>query len=82
MIDPNGWELLVSVGAAAFTLRLAVAVHGRTPPLDLAPGDAPGVAARVLRGWPITAPARAAHSYRPALIPPAGPPVPSSSAGG
>lgn len=55
VIDPDGRELLISVGAAVFTLRLAVAAYGRTPLLELVPWDAPGIAARVLLGWPITA---------------------------
>src|ERR1700759_878920 len=49
-LDPAGRELLISVGAAIFTLRLAIRGAGWIPPLDRRPEpDRPD---RVARVWP------------------------------
>jgi nitroreductase len=51
VIDPSGRELLISVGAAMFNLRLAMRHHGRQPVLDLFPDDSrPDLVARVRPG--------------------------------
>jgi nitroreductase len=47
-LDPAGREMLVSVGAAVFNLRLAVRAHGREPRVRLLPDPAePDLAATV-----------------------------------
>jgi nitroreductase len=56
VLDPDGRELLVSVGAVVFTLRLAIRGAGRIPELDLLPDpDRPDLVARVRpgRGAPV-----------------------------
>jgi nitroreductase len=50
-LDPDGRELAISVGAALFTLRLAVRRHGRIPHVRLFPEPAePDLVARVASG--------------------------------
>jgi nitroreductase len=50
-LDPDGRELAISVGAALFTLRLAVRRRGRIPCVDLFPDPAePDFVARVTLG--------------------------------
>jgi nitroreductase len=51
--DPTGWAVRVACGAAVFNLRLAFAVHGHTPDVQLRPepGD-PSLLARVTAGPP------------------------------
>jgi nitroreductase len=47
-LDPDGREMLVSVGAAVFNLRVAVRTHGRDPRVRLLPDPAePDLAATV-----------------------------------
>jgi nitroreductase len=54
VIDPSGRELLISVGAAVFNLRLAMRQHGRAPTLRLLPDPAnPDLVARVAPGSPV-----------------------------
>ena len=56
VLDPAGRELLISVGAAVFTLRLALQHRGYRPDLSLFPDQAePDLVARVTAGPP-TAP--------------------------
>jgi nitroreductase len=51
VLDPIGRELLISVGAAIFTLRLAIRREGRLPVLELLPdGDESDRVARVTAG--------------------------------
>lgn len=57
VVDPSGRELLISVGAAVFNLRVAIRAHGRMP-LQLllpAPGT-PDLVARVSPGAPTAVP--------------------------
>jgi hypothetical protein len=51
VLDPDGRELMISVGAAVFTLRLAMRCEGRLPVLELfpEPGE-PDLVARVTAG--------------------------------
>lgn len=50
-VDPTGREMLVSVGAAVFNLRLAVRAHGRAVMVRLAPdATQPDLAARLTLG--------------------------------
>jgi nitroreductase len=52
-IDPDGREMLVSVGAAVFNLRVAVRAHGRENHVSLMPDPGePTLAARVTLGRP------------------------------
>src|SRR5262245_47942919 len=52
--DPQGRELLISVGAALFNLRVAMFAAGRVPTTRLLPKPAePGLLARVAPGPPI-----------------------------
>jgi nitroreductase len=54
-LDPEGREMLVSVGAALFNLRVAVRAHGREPRLRLLPDPAaPDLAATVQIDHPAT----------------------------
>jgi nitroreductase len=54
VIDPSGRELLISVGAAVFNLRLAMRQRGRSPILQRRPDRAePDLVARVLPGRPV-----------------------------
>lgn len=47
-VDPQGREMLVSVGAAIFNLRIALRARGRRPRVRLAPDpDQPHLAARI-----------------------------------
>jgi nitroreductase len=51
VVDPRGRELMISVGAALFNLRVAMLVDGRTPIVRLLPDDAnPDLVARVRPG--------------------------------
>ncbi len=53
VIDPDGRQLLMSVGAALFNLRVAVLAHGRTPIVELLPAPTdPGLVAEVAFGHP------------------------------
>jgi nitroreductase len=53
-IDPDGRELLISVGAAVLNLRVAVLAHGRTPIARLFPDpDNPDVVADIAFGRPV-----------------------------
>jgi nitroreductase len=68
VIDASGRELILSVGAALYNLRLAMRVHGHTPVLRPWPDpDDPDLAARVVPGPP--APPDAAASALAAAIP-------------
>jgi nitroreductase len=60
VVDPDGRELSMSVGAALLNLRVALLSHGRRPLTRLLPGDAPALAARVRCG-PVVVPN---HSVR------------------
>jgi nitroreductase len=54
VIDPSGRELLISVGAALFNLRLAIRRQGRAPVLRWLPEPAdPDLVARVEPGRPV-----------------------------
>jgi nitroreductase len=56
VLDPAGRELLISVGAAVFTLRLALQHRGYRPDLSLFPDQAePDLMARVTAGPPAAA---------------------------
>ncbi|MFY1694803.1 Acg family FMN-binding oxidoreductase [Solwaraspora sp. WMMA2101] len=56
LIDPDGRELTISVGAAVFNLRVAMLAHGRTPVLRLLPEPGqPDLLARITVGAPIEA---------------------------
>jgi len=59
VLDPDGREMYVSVGAAVFTLRVALAAAGHPATVDLTPE--PDVAARLTIG-PSTEPSRAARA--------------------
>lgn len=51
VLDPAGRELLISVGAAVFTLRLAVGAQGRIPLLTVLPDpELPDLVARIRTG--------------------------------
>jgi hypothetical protein len=53
VLDPSGRELLVSVGAAVFTLRLAIRCEGRIPAVEIFPDPArPDLVALVRPGTP------------------------------
>ncbi len=57
-LDPDGREMLVSVGAAAFNLRLAVRAHGREARVRLMPDrDQPDLAAQLTMDRASTPPA-------------------------
>ncbi|MEV0901111.1 nitroreductase family protein [Actinoplanes sp. NPDC049802] len=48
VLDPAGRELLISVGAAVFTLRLAIGVRGRDPEVSVLPDpEHPDLVARI-----------------------------------
>ncbi|MEU4159266.1 hypothetical protein [Actinoplanes sp. NPDC026670] len=48
VLDPAGRELLISVGAAVFTLRLAIGMQGRIPQVSVLPDpDLPDLVARI-----------------------------------
>jgi hypothetical protein len=48
VLDPSGRELLISVGAAVFTLRLAIGMQGRIPQVTILPDPAqPDLVARI-----------------------------------
>jgi hypothetical protein len=59
-VDPDGRELLLSCGAALYSLRLAVRKLGHDPAVSLFPADDPRVVARV-EVEPLTRPADAAE---------------------
>ncbi|MEU4419260.1 nitroreductase [Actinoplanes sp. NPDC024001] len=51
VLDPAGRELLISVGAAVFTLRLAIGAQGRIPQLTVLPDpELPDLVARIRTG--------------------------------
>jgi nitroreductase len=53
-VDPHGRELLISVGAAVFNLRVAVFAAGRVPTTRMLPAATePDLAARVTPGPPV-----------------------------
>lgn len=53
VVDPQGRELLISVGAALLNLRVAILAHGRLPLTRLFPDQRqPGLVARVTIGPP------------------------------
>ena len=55
VIDPSGRELLISVGAAVFNLRIAMSQQGRAPVLRLLPeATVPDLVARVVPGRSVT----------------------------
>lgn len=55
VLDPVGRELLISVGAAVFTLRLAIGAQGRIPQVTVFPDpDLPDLVARIRPGGPTT----------------------------
>jgi len=59
-LDPDGREMLVSVGAAVFNLRVAVRAHGRESQVRLMPDPSdPDLAARVTLGNAVAPPAGA-----------------------
>lgn len=56
LIDPDGRELAISIGAAVFNLRVAMLAHGRVPMTRLIPEpDEPDLLARVAVGAPVEA---------------------------
>jgi nitroreductase len=60
VIDPRGRELLISVGAATFNLRVAILAHGRVPVQELWPDPGqPDLVARVTVGPHTTVPGTA-----------------------
>lgn len=62
VLDPSGRELMISVGAAVFNLRVEMLVHGRLPLLYVLPDPArPGLAARITVGPAVKAPPTARH---------------------
>jgi nitroreductase len=65
-IDPDGRELLMSVGAAVFNLRVAVGSHGRRPVVRLFPDGQPAPVARVSAG-PAAAPDPAVRALAEAI---------------
>jgi nitroreductase len=68
VIDPTGRELLISVGAALFNLRLAMRHQGRMPKVELFPEPTePDLVARISAGRP--APSTAALTALAAAIP-------------
>ena len=78
-LDPEGREMILSVGAAVFNLRVAGREHGRTTSVQLWPDpdepDQPDLAARVTFGAPPAAPAvatgcRGRRSGRATTTPP------------
>ncbi|MDI6105880.1 nitroreductase family protein [Actinoplanes sp. NEAU-A12] len=53
VLDPSGRELMISVGAAVFTLRAAIRGAGRIPDFDVFPDpELPNLVARVRLGMP------------------------------
>jgi hypothetical protein len=64
VLDPDGREMYVSVGAAVFNLRVAVSAAGRPSTVALTPES--GVAARLTLG-PVAAPSREARALAGAI---------------
>lgn len=64
VLDPDGREMYVSVGAAVFNLRVALSAAGRSATVSLTP--APDVAARLVIG-PHAEPSRAANALAGAI---------------
>jgi nitroreductase len=52
VVDPEGREVLISVGAALFNLRVAIRSHGWLPVVRTFPGGEPNLVARVWAGPP------------------------------
>jgi nitroreductase len=64
-LDPDGREMLVSVGAAVLNLRLAIRAHGRQTQVGLMPDpDEPHLVARLSIGEPAAAPANVLALYQ------------------
>ncbi|MFY1671536.1 Acg family FMN-binding oxidoreductase [Plantactinospora sp. WMMB334] len=60
VLDPDGRQMFISLGAAIFNLRVAMLTHGRIPVLHLLPEPgSPELAARIQAG-PTTAPSATA----------------------
>jgi len=54
VVDPDGRQLLMSVGAAVLNLRVAMLAHGRLPTARLLPDSRrPDVVARLVQGPPV-----------------------------
>jgi nitroreductase len=67
VLDPVGRELLISVGAAVFTLRLAIRANGHLSGIELFPDPAePGLVARVRVG-PVAGPTPAVEALAAAI---------------
>src|SRR4051794_26266970 len=67
VLDPDGRELMVSVGAAVFTLRLALRHAGRMPELAVRPDpDRPDLVAVIRPGRPAE-PSAAVHELADAI---------------
>ncbi|GIE82318.1 nitroreductase [Actinoplanes philippinensis] len=57
VLDPGGRELMISVGAAVFTLRLRILADGLRPSVAYFPdAERPDLVARVTTGEPVAAP--------------------------
>jgi hypothetical protein len=56
VIDPRGREMLMSLGAAVFNLRVAMLARGRMPVWELLPSGDPDLVARVYPGPAATTP--------------------------
>lgn len=65
VLDPTGRELMISVGAAVFNLRVEMLVHGRLPLLYVLPDPTrPDLAARITVGPAAEVPVTARHLAR------------------
>lgn len=65
VLDPTGRELMISVGAAVFNLRVVMLTHGRLPVLSVLPDPTrPDLAARVTVGPVTETPVTARHLAR------------------
>jgi nitroreductase len=53
VVDPQGREMLLSIGAAVMNIRIAMLAYGHRPMVQLLPEREPGVMARVTPGPPI-----------------------------
>ncbi|MEJ3748938.1 hypothetical protein WEI85_37420 [Actinomycetes bacterium KLBMP 9797] len=78
VLDPSGRQLLMSVGAAVFNLRLALLARGRIPVQRLLPDPArPDLVARVSAG-PTTTPSDTVNVGPLDLVHPARAPIPAA----
>ncbi|PWK30441.1 Acg family FMN-binding oxidoreductase [Actinoplanes xinjiangensis] len=67
VLDPSGRELLISVGAAVFTLRLAIGMQGRIPEVTIFPDPArPDLVARIRAGQ-VTTPSAQVNALAAAI---------------